>query len=222
MLKELKVALFDLDGTIIDTEPYHYKCWNDILLHFGHRLDYDHYLSTFAGVSIDQNCQRLIESYGLNASVGSLKNKKEELMISCLLDQPLSVMSFVEDIIDYLTFNKIRLGLVTSSSQAETKIILNKLQLEKTFDFIVTRDDVVNKKPHPEPYMLAKTFFACPDEHFLVFEDSLSGVQSAKRAKLRCLAVQKNVSQNDPIRLFADGVFQDFNELRLSLILKTA
>lgn len=217
MIDDLKVVLFDLDGTIIDTEPYHYKCWNSILNNHGFDISYQHYLANFAGVAIDQNCERLIERYQLNAGVKDLRAQKEEMMIDFLLNNDLSAMPYVRDTIDFLIDQQIKLGLVTSSSAEETKIILRGLHLEHVFSYIVTRDDVVNKKPHPEPYLSAKQFFNLPANSFVVFEDSISGIESAKDAGLKCFAIREGVPPDSNYHAIADGVFEDFAMLSKAL-----
>jgi HAD superfamily hydrolase (TIGR01509 family) len=217
MTTNIKVALFDLDGTIIDTEPYHYQCWNNILLEQGFDMSYEHYLANYAGVSIDSNCQRLVDKFNLTVSAEVLKGKKERMMIEILLHYELVPMTFVKEMIRFLTAQHIALGLVTSSSTEETDIILKGLHLDEVFQYVVTRDDVVNKKPDPEPYLLAKSLFNLPVEDFIVLEDSMAGIRSAKATGMTCYAVRNNVLPGSIYHEEAAGVFKDLVELKNKL-----
>ena len=110
------------------------------------------------------------------------------------------------------------LGLVTSSARAEVNIILRENGLGNYFSSVVTKDDVRRYKPDPEPYDLSARSLGFFKSNYIVFEDSLSGVMSARSAGLLCYAVQNHEGERNKLRNHADLVFTDLGEARHYLV----
>jgi hypothetical protein len=87
------------------------------------------------------------------------------------------------------------LGMVTSSTRPEAEAVLRFLQVQDVFDAVVTAEDVSEGKPSPQPYLLASAQLRRPSSECVVVEDSPSGVASAKKAGMRCVAI---ASTHDP------------------------
>jgi len=98
-----------------------------------------------------------------------------------------------------------KVGLATMSYCAQVQRVLKILQLEKTFDFVASRDDVENGKPDPEIYLLVAHQLETTPAHCLVIEDSPTGVQAALAAGMACIAVSTPFTQN---ALHASGLLE--------------
>lgn len=203
-MKTVKAILFDLDGTLIDSETSHYNCWNALLSAYGERLDHDLYMKDYSGVALAINAQKLIDTYHLDVRLAELVQRREEMMLKTFRDDEISMMPYAMETIAFFYKKTIPLALVTSSSRAEVAAILEKSCLKNIFTYTVTRDDVMHVKPHPEPYLRAVALLGCRKEDCIVIEDTASGISSAKSAGLTCFAVQQAPSTTGAERVFTD------------------
>lgn len=193
-MQQAKAILFDLDGTLIDSELSHYKCWNALLFHFGKSLDQAVYMQQYAGVALAVNAQKLIDTYHLDVQLDDMIQRREKLMLQTFRDDDISLMPHALETITFFYEKRVPLALVTSSSGEEVAVILQKLGLQGFFRHIITRDDVTNVKPHPEPYEQAVKRMGVDKKDCIVIEDTLSGIHSATAAGITSLAVQQTPS----------------------------
>lgn len=213
-MKNTKAILFDLDGTLIDSEICHYKCWNALLESFGPHLEYPHYLKFYSGVSMQTNAQKLIDEFKIQATPAELIERREKLILETLQAEDIQFMPYAQDILTYFLRLDIPLALVTSSSRAEVAVIMPKTKLDSTFLYVVTRDDVNHTKPNPEPYQKAVAILGCSPGDCVAVEDTLTGVQSAKTAGLTCLAVQPDFSAEFQNNCTADALFENLEQVK--------
>jgi HAD superfamily hydrolase (TIGR01509 family) len=211
-MKLLPVILFDLDGTLIDTEHLHYRCWNELLAPYGIGLNEEEYLAQYAGVSLQSNSSRIIAQYGLPATLEDFMERREAIYLEHLLNSELLWMPFALEALRCFRSGGYRLGLVTSSSRKEVDIVIRKQQLQTAFEVQVTRDDVAAYKPAPDAYLKAVDFFNAAAADCIVLEDSLSGVRSAKAAGTLCYAVNPDIPTQAQLAPFADAVFSNLQQ----------
>jgi len=84
--------------------------------------------------------------------------------------------------------NKVKLALTTTATLKGTKRLLKKLKLENIFDVVITFEDVDKRKPHPDPYLKTLNKLKLSAKECVVIEDAPVGVESAKKAKIKCIA----------------------------------
>lgn len=97
----------------------------------------------------------------------------------------------------------------------ENKLMREKLKLKEYFDLIITKEDVKNKKPHPEIYLNILEHYKADKKEFLVFEDSLHGVMAAKAAGIEVVNIYDKYSDKDReiINNLADYKINSFKEV---------
>ncbi|MDO6435438.1 HAD family phosphatase [Flavitalea sp. BT771] len=186
-MQTLKAILFDLDGTLIDSEISHYNCWNALIGHYGQHLDHDTYMKQYAGVALATNAQKLIDVFRLDVSLEEMVAKREAMMLQTFRDEEIRLMPYALETLDF--FAGLPMVLVTSSSKGEVRVILSRIGLEERFKHIVTRDDVRHVKPHPEPYQRAVELLYVDKSYCIAIEDTPSGMRSATAAGLTCFGV---------------------------------
>ena len=205
--------IFDLDGTLIDSETFHYECWNLSLEPYGVNLDYDEYTRAYAGVPIQANAASIIERFGLEIPPDELISMRKEVAEKRLASEGIRLMPYAQVILNALKRAGMRLYLVTGSPRNLVDSILIRTGLQSYFEFSVTNDDVVHSKPDPESYKKAIVLSGLSASQLLVLEDTESGVEAAKSAGLTCFAVQK-----DPIlRAQVQNADRVFDNLELVL-----
>lgn len=169
---------FDFDGTLVDSEPLHYACWQEILRPFGIELSWETYERNCIGVSDRQMVSQLASEAGVDfdALYAQYPRKKEMLRERILAAPPMPTATR-ERLLEGFS---IPIAIVSSSYQLEVEPVLAQLGLEAQFATMVFGDHVSNLKPHPEPYLEAARRLGVKKP--LVFEDSEAGLTSARAA----------------------------------------
>lgn len=209
----IKAILFDLDGTLIDSESVHYSCWNELLEPYGAKIGIEDYVANFQGVSITRNAERLRSVYGIQLGVEELIRGREALYQIRLSRGEIKLMPFASEILQACGRAQVPTGLVTSSARNEADVILKMTGFDQYFKESVTRTEVTNFKPHPEPYLTAATLMGVHAAQCLVVEDTFSGVSSAKAAGMLCFGVQADLVEAEKLRGIADRLFANLQEV---------
>lgn len=193
MLKEIiknkKAVLFDMDGTIINSEEYHQKAIQNIF----QKISFDVPDNAHTGICDIQFYQKhsfLKEKLTQSDFI----NKKTENIISVIQD--ISTEEFKKYItpnffnfFDQLKKENIKVALVTASERDVTKEILSKLDLYEKFDLVITRSTTFKSKPSSSPYLNAMRNFKTSTEETLIFEDSKFGLMAAKETGAQVISV---------------------------------
>lgn len=216
-MKNLKAVLFDLDGTLVDSESYYFDCWVPVLKQqFGIDLTMDDWVQHFVGHTLPHNVKTLEEVWDIRTTEKELSDftsveyKKRDMAT-------IPLMQNAKELVLALKNNGIHLAVVTSSHLPTLEKVLGAHGMLDNFDFFVTRENVVFPKPHPEPYLVAQSRWNFDASTILVLEDSFVGCTAAKEAGLTCYAV--NPFENERKRLdFVDGLFYNLQEVEDKLV----
>ncbi len=186
-MSRYEAILFDFDGVLVDSEPVHFVCWQEILKPFGLSLDWNTYCEQGIGVSdramLAMLCKQSNPPLDIELLAAEYPRKKEMFRDRMLLSP--AVTSAVVDLLDGLAGYK--LAVVTSSGKAEVEPILRAAGVRDRFETVVFGGDVKNLKPSPEPYRLAVERLGVT--RALVVEDSEAGLASGRAAGLDVLRV---------------------------------
>ncbi|WP_242889445.1 HAD family hydrolase [Actinomadura litoris] len=204
----LRAAVFDLDGTLIDTEPRNRVMW--ALLFDAHGVPYDDDLITsFAGRRGLEVLQELEHRFPGPTAEELLK---EALSYGKRPDMPADVpVPGAVDLIRALATAGVPLAVVTSGRRGYAEGLLEGLGVRDLLDLVVTAGDVVNGKPHPEGYLAAARDLGVPPEEAIGFEDAPAGVAAVKAAGMTCVGV--TTSQPVEALAEADHLVADLKEL---------
>lgn len=216
-MTKFKALLFDLDGTLVDSEHFHFNTWNELLAESNIQLEYTDFLKNYAGIPLPGNAARLKELYHIESPLELLISRKENLTVERLRTSVINLMPFVQETLDFFKSRGLQMVLVTASKRPDVDEMFKKNGLNQYFDFLVTRSDVTNSKPDPESYNLAVEKLGLQKSECLVFEDTLNGLRAAKAAGLTCFAVQANTDDHNKLA-DADHIFLDFQVVREFLV----
>ena len=198
----LQAVLFDLDGVLADSEPW----WNQIdaklLAEYG--VDYHgEYHREVLGVSYRLAIEFYKKAFNLTAPTEEMMKRRGEIATEFFAGK-VGLFPGTKEVLEALLQMKlnleppVRLGLATSSVGASARPFLDRHQLTKYFDVIVTGDEVDRGKPAPDIYLRAAEKVNVTPGECLVVEDALSGIAAAKAARMRVVAI--------PDRRFVDPV----------------
>lgn len=183
MLNQMKGAIFDLDGVIVDTAKYHFLAWSALAKELGFEFTEEHN-ERLKGVSRMESLRILLEIGGVDVpeeeqlKMAASKNEKYVEYISSLDESEL--LPGVRAYLTSLRDKGVKIALGSASKNAE--FILNKLNITELFDAVVDGNKVANAKPDPEVFLTACRELALEPAECVVFEDAAAGVQAARVA----------------------------------------
>lgn len=227
--KDLDLVIFDFDGTLVDSNGVNNEIDIELVRSFKERKkpdeiikERDYILKTKTNGDIYVNyCQYLKEKYNLDLLAEEILEIRRKISKKFLRN--VKYKPGADIIIKLIKEQKIKLALATVSSLQSLNIyfyenenIIKKCDLQNYFDLIVTKDDVIYKKPNPEVYNKIINKFNITDlSKCIVIEDSLNGVIAAKRANLNVIAIYDKYSDKDreKINEIADYNVKNFWEL---------
>lgn len=213
MKQTTAALLWDLDGTIIDTEESQFESWSIILQHYGHDLERDVFDANFG-----RNNKAILPVFlGVEPSpllYDQIVTEKEKIFRE-IASQKAALVSGVES---WLSLAK-EIGLVqavaSSASMENITTLLSAFSLLDYFDVLVAGENLP-AKPEPDIFLEAAKQLNIPPEKCIVIEDSAAGVQAAKQAGMTCVAVITSHSKSQLAS--ADVIVQDFKQ-SLALLL---
>ncbi len=215
----IKAVIFDVDGTLIDSEPIHVAAWDATLQRFGHHLSEasETLRSTMAGKKPLVIATELIAEFGLSVPPAEFVQEKTDLFLG-LYQTKVHPMPGVIDAIKRLNRSGYVLGIGTAMGKQNLLRVLHALDVTDFFAATATGDDVLNGKPHPETYLTVAGKLGVPPGQCVVIEDSESGIASAKAAGCLCIAlvtphaIKQDTSKADKVITSFDVVDEEFIE----------
>lgn len=196
-LAPFEAAIFDMDGTLLDTEAVFRDIVFDVCTELGFEMTHDVHRSMVGG-SHERTQQLLIESYGV-AFPYALFDEKCRVIMRERSHGGVPVKPGAVEFIAALRERGIPTAVATSSRNPHAEHHLRAAGLFDLFETVVTRDDVVNPKPHPEPYLTAARRLGVDPVRCLALEDSHSGVRAAHAAGMQTVMVPDLVGPDDHI-----------------------
>ncbi|MCX6754033.1 MAG: class IV adenylate cyclase [Candidatus Nomurabacteria bacterium] len=218
---KITTILFDLDGTLIPTERPFFESFKEVILEdYNEDLTIDEYNEY--EMSIDSGLIKYLMLRGLNILDENSFMNKVYFKYNIKLEELLSSQKVSNDFNAVISLKKAgyKVGLVTTSRKEYVDKILSSLGNEKLFEQVVTREDVINKKPDPESYKLILSKMEELPSNCLVIEDSIRGLESARAANLNCVLVAEHtlLSKQDLIN-FDAPVFDNVTQISMLLLL---
>jgi HAD superfamily hydrolase (TIGR01509 family) len=190
IFKQLPAAvLWDMDGTLIDSEPYWIKSEGSFAKANNSNWTEQDGLS-LVGMSLYDSSKIIKERVGSNLEPEQIIQKLTD-DVSAQLKQEIFWRPGARDLLLLLRKKKVKTALVTMSMHRMAKQVADSIGFN-AFDVIVAGDDVRHGKPHPEPYLKAAELLGVKPEDCVAFEDSLTGLRSAEAANTKAVGV-KNI-----------------------------
>ena len=175
----LEALLFDLDGTLADTDPIHMRAWQRILRDYGMEVDETFYRQRISGRLNPRIVEDLLPRLDANERDDLIERKEAEFR--ALADR-LERLAGLDEILDWARDERLRIGLVTNAPRENARFMLEALGLADAFETVVRGEEAAAGKPDPAPYLLALERMGIGADVAVAFEDSRSGVGAADRA----------------------------------------
>ena len=186
--------IFDLDGTLVDSMPLHYKAWNEAMHHAGlkEELSEDLFYS-LGGVPTRKVAELLGQHYGLAVDAEKMFHEKEAIFLTLQ-----SELKVIAPVVEFA--RQVAKHFPVSVASGGPKLIvvptLAKAGLTELFPVVITPEDVQHGKPSPDMFLLAAKRMGVSAAECLVFEDAEPGIQAAEAAGMKWVRVPSRPEQD--------------------------
>lgn len=204
MPKEIKAVLFDLDGTLTDTEKLYQTAWPKTLEHFGYEMTPEKPL-ILRSLGRPFAVEQFKEWYGEDFDYWAVRNYRKQMVEEMLAETGIPLKSGAKEILKWLREHNIFIALVTANDKERAERYLKKIGLFEYFNAVVCADMVKVGKPAPDIYAFAcESLGIAPKETYAV-EDSPNGCMSAYSAGCNVIMIPDLTEPDEELKskLFA-------------------
>jgi beta-phosphoglucomutase family hydrolase len=187
----VRAVLWDVDGTLIDSEELHWISWRRTMANEGITITREQFLASF-GQRNDSIVPRWLGAASTPERVERIGEAKEELYRDLVRRDGISPLPGVVDWLQLLQREGWRQAIASAAPRANVEVILEALSATQLFQAIVSAEDVRHGKPDPEVYLTAAARVGASPERCVVVEDAVAGVEGARSAGMRSIGVSHN------------------------------
>src|SRR5580704_10525048 len=186
----LGAVLWDMDGTLVDSEEYHWLSWRDTMQLEGVSITHDQFLKTF-GQRNDSILPQWLNAAATPESIVRIGDSKEELYRKLVHEGRIEPLPGVLDWIERLREQGWLQAVASSAPRKNIEVVLDAMGLAGFFDALVSAEDVTAGKPDPQVFQKGAERLGMPPARCIVVEDAVPGVEAARRAGMRCIGVSR-------------------------------
>ena len=208
----LAAILYDLDGTIVNTDPLHYQAWQELLRDYRLEIDEEFYKTRMSGRLNPDIVQDLLPEFSLEA-VQHFSDRKEARFRE--LATELTPLPGLCNLIAWASTRGLKQAVVTNAPRQNADYMLKVLKLQQNFAQVVVSEEIGIPKPDPTPYLYILNEFGLSPEQALAFEDSPSGIRAAVGAGIPTVGIASTQEPRDLYNLGAMLVIPDFTDSQL-------
>ncbi|MFO7795932.1 MAG: HAD family hydrolase [Promethearchaeati archaeon] len=209
------LVIFDMDGVLSDTAEAHYESWKMLANKIGAEFDREFFENTFGQQSVP--ITRKLVGEGLSETKikewADLKEKYYRKIVKEKLEPLPGVMSLLNE----LKEKGFKLAVGSSGPPENVELLLKSLGIKHYFDTILTAANVTESKPAPDVFLKAVENLNLDSENCLVIEDAPVGIEAAKRANMKVIALTSTHPKEELTK--ADLVLSDLKKLNSKKIL---
>ena len=197
----LKAVIFDMDGTLIDTEKYYRIFWPKAMAEFGYHMTDEQALS-MRSLGRPFAPARLKELFGENVDYVKVRQRRKELMETCIDKEGIQPKPGAVQLLSILKKRGITTAIATATDLERTAKYLKMAGLEGYFDEIISATMVKEGKPSPDVYLYACEKLGMKPEECIAVEDAPNGVLSAYRAGCKVIMVPDQTEPDEELRKY--------------------
>ena len=182
-------AIFDMDGTLIDNTPYHFKSWQALFKKYDKGdLSKERYYTEFSGVPVMETIRKIFGADHDETGLKALLEEKEEFYRQAY-SPFVAPINGLENFLTGLKSAGVKMAMATSATVKDIDFILDRIPIRDDFDSIVNSTMVSKPKPNPQIFLKAAEQLGRKPADCVVFEDSLAGIKAANDAGMKVVGI---------------------------------
>ncbi|MBT5793999.1 MAG: HAD family phosphatase [Deltaproteobacteria bacterium] len=195
LLKGSKGVIFDFDGLLADSEPFHFKAYKEVFERYGHSLNPEEYWVEFT--SKGKGIAGEIERHNLKIDVDPVDMRKQKFEIYSRLCQSGEIKLFpgAVELVERLS-QKLSTAIASGSWTKDIRSILSGQNAENLFSIILGKESAPKEKPNPDIFLEAANQMKVAPESCFVIEDALKGLTASKAAGMKCVIIRNPLNLN--------------------------
>jgi beta-phosphoglucomutase-like phosphatase (HAD superfamily) len=188
-------VVFDFDGLLADSEPFHYRAYNEVFERYGHTLDPEEYWVEWT--SKGKGIAGEIARHNLSLGVDPVEMRQQKFEVYSRFCEGGDIKLFPESLaLAKSLVGTHKLAIASGSWTKDIRSILTNADALSHFPVILGKESAPREKPHPDIFLNAAKALGHPPESCLVMEDALKGLHAATEAGMPCLIVKNRLNQN--------------------------
>ncbi len=203
-------VIFDLDGTILDNNAFHLKSWKEYLRRINREISDEDYNTNINGRTNRDVVKYLYGDNLTEEEIWKYTNEKEALYRE-LYKPYIKPVAGLIPLLEELHNNNIPMGIATSGIQVNIDFMFEHVPIKQYFRTVVDSSFIKRGKPDPEIFVKTADYLGIPAEKCLVFEDAIVGINAARGAGMKVIAVATTHTKEE--LSIADVVIDDYTVL---------
>lgn len=184
----IKAVIFDMDGTVIDTEPMSYRAWKEALLENGYRAD-ETMLMEHVGITSLSAMKLFRQTLGDDFPYWEVRKDARRIRAGIIEQTGVPVKKGFAQLCAELDRRHIKKIIATSTAHDEAVEVLKIAGIYECFDSIIGGDEITEGKPDPEIFLKAQAISGAEKQECLIIEDSNNGIRAAYASGIRCVFI---------------------------------
>lgn len=204
-------AIFDMDGTLLDTERLYRETWEELAVEYGqiHDPDFPHAIAGTSG----EHMRRIVRSYYPQVDA-------EQFITDCLerVRQKVKISvdkkKGMDELLNYLKQNDVKMAVASSNSISQIRENMTAVGAMDYFSVLMGGNEIENGKPAPDIFLLAAERLGLPPTDCYVFEDGINGVRAGVAAGCKTVMIPDGNEANDEMYEICAGVYEDLIQVK--------
>ncbi|KAH6826170.1 Haloacid dehalogenase-like hydrolase superfamily protein [Perilla frutescens var. hirtella] len=225
-LAPLEAILFDIDGTLADSDPIHYYAFREMLqevaFNGGDPISEEFFIKNISGKHNEELAHVLFPDWDLERARKFFDDKEAMFRRQVLLlaAEQMEAVDGLGELCRWVEDNGLRRAAVTNAPRANADLLISLLGLDKFFELVVIGSECERPKPFPDPYLNALQGLGISADHAFIFEDSVSGIKAGVAAGMPVVGLATRNPESMLTDAGATMVIKDFTESKLWTALK--
>ncbi|XP_007220415.2 haloacid dehalogenase-like hydrolase domain-containing protein Sgpp [Prunus persica] len=216
-LSPLEAILFDIDGTLCDSDPLHYYAFREMLQEVGFNggvpITEEFFSDNLSGMHNEKLCSILFPEWDIQRARNFFEDK--EAMFRRLASEQLEPVKGLHKLRQWIENQGLKRAAVTNAPRPNGELLISTVELSNFFEIVVVGDECDRAKPFPDPYLKALQALQVSHKHAFAFEDSVSGVKAGVAAGMPVVALGTRNPEISLINAGAAFVIKDFEDPKL-------